>query len=428
MPRSTLILFDDAIARGWEPFALTRPAGELLFGTMTLRERAERVFGTPCAFHLSADHLRGFEEEGAPPVATLDAADRDVDRIFFLSRAVPELGTGLDRASDAMADGDAGAPGISESGPIVIQDRVVGWVARAGDPAPTPDQLLDPAASDPGNGARLPGRVLRNVWDLIGGNDEQIAADVEALHADARQPDLPAGVHCWGDHPVVLEDDVALEPGCALDASAGPIWLARGVTVRAFTRLAGPAYIGRDTQLLGGSIESISTGPVCKLRGELSVTVCLGYTNKQHDGHMGHAYLGRWVNLGAETTNSDLKNNYGTIRMWTPAGDTDTGEMKLGCLLGDHVKTGIGLLLNTGTVVGAGSNLYGAAMPPKFVPPFSWGTGEELIEYRLEKFLEVAEVAMGRRGVTLSEDGRKQLSAAWERGRAEWGTRSGEGV
>jgi hypothetical protein len=128
------------------------------------------------------------------------------------------------------------------------------------------------------------------------------------------------------------------------------------------------------------------------------------------------------VNLGAETTNSDLKNNYSTIRLWTPDGEEDTGSIKMGCLLGDHVKTGIGLLLNTGTVVGAGSNLWGALLPPKYVPPFSWGSGSELTEYRLDRFLQVAERAMGRRGVQLSEATRAQLGKAWERSAAERGT------
>ena len=123
------------------------------------------------------------------------------------------------------------------------------------------------------------------------------------------------------------------------------------------------------------------------------------------------------MNLGAETTNSDLKNNYSTIRLWTPEGDTDTGEIKVGCFLGDHVKTGIGLLLNTGTVVGAGSNLFGAAMPPKYVPPFSWGTGEDLSAYRADKFVEVAARAMERRKVPLGDGARSQLMAAWQRAR-----------
>jgi UDP-N-acetylglucosamine diphosphorylase/glucosamine-1-phosphate N-acetyltransferase len=415
--RTTLVLFDDAVARQWEPFASTRPAGELLFGALTLRERAERVLGGMCELHLSDEHLRSFDEAGAPPVGDVDDVPRDVDRFYLLSRAV----LGWDAAS-AWRD-------QRRAGPIAIGGTIVGWYSPAGDPPPPDEFFLQPSArTDSSVAVALPGRILDHVWDLVARNAEQIASDVVALRPDRGAQELPAGVLHWGDHPLILQEGVMLEPGCALDTSAGPIWLAPDVLVRAFTRLAGPAYIGPSSQLLGGSIDAVSVGPVCRIRGEISTSVCLGYTNKQHDGHIGHAYLGRWVNLGAGTNNSDLKNNYGTIRIWTPDGERDTGEIKMGSLLGDHVKTGIGLLFNTGTVVGAGSNLYGAAMPPKFVPPFSWGTGAELVEYRLDKFLEVAERAMGRRGVHLTEAAREQLNAAWTRGRSNWGTGSGKRV
>jgi UDP-N-acetylglucosamine diphosphorylase / glucose-1-phosphate thymidylyltransferase / UDP-N-acetylgalactosamine diphosphorylase / glucosamine-1-phosphate N-acetyltransferase / galactosamine-1-phosphate N-acetyltransferase len=413
MPGPALILFDDDAAARWQPFALTRPAGELLFGTLTLRARAEEALGLSCALHLAEPHLIGFGEEGAPPVAAHGDAPREGDRLFLLSRFVP-----------AWEGGREWVAGLREAGPVRSGGRVVGWYSPAGDDPPGAGFLRDPGRQGSGGGgADVPGRLLEHVWELISGNPEQIGVDVRARFPDAQTPALPPGVHHWGDHPLVLDPTAELEPGCALDTSGGPIWLDRGARVRAFSRLAGPAYIGPDSAVLGGSVEAVSVGPVCKVRGELAESVCLGYTNKQHDGHMGHAYLGRWVNLGAETTNSDLKNNYGTIRIWTPEGPQDTGEIKLGCLLGDHVKTGIGLLLNTGTVVGAGSNLYGAAMPPTFVPPFSWGTGEELTEYRVDKFLEVAERAMGRRQVELSEAQREQLRRAWERGRADAGTR-----
>ena len=406
----SLILFDDETARGWEPFALTRPAGELLFGALLLRARAERVLGARAALHLAADHLLGFEEAGAPPVAPLDATPADGDRLFWLSRAVPAWGDDVPRA---LAE--------RRPGPLAIDGSVVGWYAPEGTPAPPRAFLDHPEGGAPGLDAAppidVPGRVLRHVWDLVSCAADQITADVEALHPGAGAPELGPGVHHWGSHPLVIGKDVRIEPGAVFDTDDGPIWLDDGSTVRAFTRLCGPAYVGPGSVLLGGTMECIALGPVCKVRGELSTSTCLGYTNKQHDGHMGHAYLGRWVNLGAETTNSDLKNNYGTIRMWTPAGEVDTGEIKLGSLLGDHVKTGIGLLLNTGTVVGAGSNLFGAAMPPRYVPPFSWGSGAELVEYRADKFLEVAEVAMGRRNVPLTEGLREQLRRAWVRGR-----------
>jgi UDP-N-acetylglucosamine diphosphorylase / glucose-1-phosphate thymidylyltransferase / UDP-N-acetylgalactosamine diphosphorylase / glucosamine-1-phosphate N-acetyltransferase / galactosamine-1-phosphate N-acetyltransferase len=414
MPTPDLILFDDAAAQAWEPFALTRPAGELLFGTLTLRARSERALGIRCVAHLAADHLAGFEEAGAPPVRRFADAPASGDRLFLLSRVVVERG-----------DSNQLVGRLKEPGPVQIDGQTAGWFAPDGTPAPSADFFRNPAVADPpsgGGGAiSLAGRLLERVWQLISENPEQIARDIAKRFPDPAPPSLPAGVHRLGDGAVVLGEGVQIEPGVVLDTRGGPIWLDADVQVRAFTRLAGPAYVGPGSSILGGPVETVSIGPVCKVRGELAESICLGYSNKQHDGHMGHAYLGRWVNLGAETTNSDLKNNYGTIRIWTPDGDTDTGVIKLGCLLGDHVKTGIGLLFNTGTVVGAGSNLFGAAMPPKFVPPFSWGSGSELTEYRVDKFLEVAERALGRRGVKLSAGMRGVLEAAWKRSRSEDG-------
>ena len=409
MPELSIILCDDRVARDWEPFALTRPVGELLYGALTFRERAERVFGGRCVGHFGAAHLTGFEEGGAPGVENDPEAYRAGARLFWLSRALPAWG-----AREGWRTPD-------RSGPVALGGVLVGWFSAPGDPPPSEEFLLDPADAEPELAvvASVEGSVLDRVWELVPHCHEQAALDIEALHGGRGAAELPPGVHQWGRHPVVLGEGSRLEPGCALDTTDGPIWLDAGATVRAFTRLAGPTYVGRDSTILGGAVGPVSIGPVCRIRGEIAESVCLGYTNKQHDGHIGHAYLGRWVNLGAETTNSDLKNNYGTIRLWTPRGEEDTGAIKMGCLLGDHVKTGIGLLLNTGTVVGAGSNLYGAVLPPRFVPPFSWGSGENLTEYRLEKFLEVAGRAMARRKVDLSAGTREQLGRAWERSR-EW--------
>ena len=202
-----------------------------------------------------------------------------------------------------------------------------------------------------------------------------------------------------------------IAPGVVLDTRHGPIRLDDGVVVEPFTRLVGPAYVGHDTILLGGPFDAISIGPVCKVHGEVEESVILGYSNKAHDGFLGHAYLGMWVNLGALTTNSDLKNNYGDVRLWTPAGEADTGSRKIGCFLGDHVKTAIGTLLNTGTVVEAGSNIFGG-MPPKYVPPFSWGAPDSV--YDIDRFLETAAIVLGRRDVVLTDSQRDLLQAAFD--------------
>ena len=405
MVELTLYLFDDGAARRWEPFALTRPIGELLLGAHTFRARAELLFGARCAGHVSAEHLLGFDEPYAARVVAAHSIGKDRPRLFLSSRAVLDWDVRIDareRATLLSTDGD-----------------VVGLFLPAGAPTPAEDWFVAPAV-DGGHVQHVSGRVLRWPWNLVAENAAQVVRDYERGHSAEAEPAVPRfDAIGYSAGALRVGDNVTIEPNVVLDFSHGPIWLDDGVTVRSFTRLAGPAYVGPGSTLLGGPYEAISIGPVCRVHGEVEESIVLGYSNKAHAGFLGHAYLGRWVNLGAMTTNSDLKNNYGTIRMWTPDGETDTGLIKLGCLIGDHVKTGIGALLNTGTVIGAGSNLYGTDMPPKYVPPFSWGSGAELVPYDPEKFLDVTQTVMKRREVALSADMTRVLRAAWRLAREQ---------
>ena len=284
--------------------------------------------------------------------------------------------------------------------------------------SPPPEFFLEPQPLRGSNTILLEGELLDGPWDFMARNGHRLREDIPHLFLEGGIRDLP-GSHIIGEGLLSLGREVEVEPGSVFDLREGPIRLSDGVRVCCHTRLAGPAFVGPGTTVLGGVLSEVSLGPVCKVRGEVESTVVLGYTNKAHDGFLGHAYLGRWVNLGALTTNSDLKNNYGLIRVAGPDGPRETGLMKAGCFLGDHVKTGIGTLLNTGTVVGTGSNLFGDRMPPTWVPPFSWGSGEDLTEYRLEKFLEVAATVMERRGVRLTEGSISVLRRAWEDSRAQ---------
>jgi UDP-N-acetylglucosamine diphosphorylase/glucosamine-1-phosphate N-acetyltransferase len=260
------------------------------------------------------------------------------------------------------------------------------------------------------------GTVLEAPWDLMAGNGRQLAEDIPGFFPGYAADELP-GCHILGDGLLSLGSDVTVEPGSVFDVRNGPIRLSDDVVVKAHTRMEGPTFVGPGTTVLGGSISEASFGPVCKIRGEVECSVVLGYSNKAHDGFIGHTYVGRWVNLGAFTTNSDLKNNYGHVRVGGADGPLDTGLMKVGCFLGDHVKTGIGTLLNTGTTVGAGSNIFGGQMPPTYVPPFSWGTGPELTTFHRDKFLDVAARAMERRGIRLDAEMAGVLSRAWENSR-----------
>jgi UDP-N-acetylglucosamine diphosphorylase / glucose-1-phosphate thymidylyltransferase / UDP-N-acetylgalactosamine diphosphorylase / glucosamine-1-phosphate N-acetyltransferase / galactosamine-1-phosphate N-acetyltransferase len=393
-----LYLFDDAIAQDWQPFALTRPAGELLFGTQTFRARAERLVGLKCAGHIAAAHLAGFDEPGAAPVVVSASIATTEPRVFIRSRAV------IDSAASLPLQ-------TSRTTVIRAGGLVVGLIVPAGEPNPDAAFFAEPELALRSDGIDVRARMIERVWDLVLENAEQIRRDFAAAGAATDNPAMDTIAFTPGQ--LRLGRNVMIEPHTVFDFSHGAIWLDDDVTVRAFTRLAGPAYVGRGSTLLGGPYDAVSIGPVCRVHGELEESIVLGYSNKAHDGFLGHAYLGRWVNLGAMTTNSDLKNNYGTIRMWTPAGEADTGSIKMGCLLGDHVKLGIGSLINTGTVIGAGSNLFGTEMPPKYVPPFSWGSGSDLGTYDVDKFLAVTATVMGRRKVTLSDDARAMLRGVW---------------
>jgi UDP-N-acetylglucosamine diphosphorylase/glucosamine-1-phosphate N-acetyltransferase len=404
----SLYFIDDGTARSWEPFSLTRPAGELLFGTFLLRERGEKYWGAPCQGHLTSESLRGFLEPGSPPVVGLEGIPSDRPRILQSSRAAlvgsppPHL----------VESGQAG-PALKETVTLRVGGQVAGWVLPAGAPNPGPENIMEGVALPASREIELEGTVLGAPWDLMAENARQLEEDIPRFFPGYAVDELP-GCHILGNELVSMGSGVVVEPGSVFDATGGPIRLSDGVVVRAHTRVAGPAFIGPGCTVLGGSLEEVSIGPISKVRGEIESSVILGYSNKAHDGFLGHAYLGRWVNLGALTTNSDLKNNYGPVRVGSRHGPRDTGLMKVGCFLGDHVKTGIGTLLNTGTVVGTGSNIFGGGMPPAYVPPFSWGAGEDLTEFRLEKFLEVATRAMGRRGMVLDEGMAEVLERAWE--------------
>jgi UDP-N-acetylglucosamine diphosphorylase/glucosamine-1-phosphate N-acetyltransferase len=239
-----------------------------------------------------------------------------------------------------------------------------------------------------------------------------LASDIPVIGARlvSRDAGALALVHIVGAHPVFVEDGAVVEPLVLLDAQLGPLLVRRGAQVQAFTRLVGPCFVGADSVVHGGRVSGSSIGEQCRVHGEVSASVFFGQSNKAHDGFVGHSVMGRWSNLGAGTTTSNLKNSYGSVQMWTPGGTTDTGMQFLGALIGDHAKLAIGTLLMTGTVVGAGASVFGAASPGKVVPPFSWGGGDDAV-FALEKFLEVAERVQARRSAPVT-DGLKQVLAA----------------
>lgn len=422
---NVLYLYDDARARTFEPFALTRPASELRAGAEVIRARWEQLFGARATGAIAASHLVAFQEEGAPPVFPTGTVPGGA--ILANARCVTSLRVPA-RAVAAPADA-AGVRAWTCDGRIAAVRLAASLdVAALSNGTVALDELVPAGAAT----EAIDGRWLDAVWDLIRDLVPQLGEDIRTLVERARAPSprlgeqgegfvRPADAIVLGENGVFVESGAAIEPQVCFDTHGGPIYVARGASVRAFSRLGGPLFVGPDTQVLGGRVAASAFGETCRVHGEMSNSVMLSFTNKVHDGFVGHSYLGRWVNFGAGTTTSNLKNTYGNVALWTPAGVRDTGLQFLGTLAGDHAKTGIGLRLTTGTVLGAGANVYDR-MPPKAVPPFSWGGGPPYGRYRLDKFLEVAARVMERRGMMLSDGGRRQLAAAYEAGWRESGT------
>ncbi|HUK62322.1 MAG TPA: putative sugar nucleotidyl transferase, partial [Dongiaceae bacterium] len=237
-------------------------------------------------------------------------------------------------------------------------------------------------------------RVIEHPWQLMEWNAEAITADLARLAAGQRG-DVHASVAFLGDGRVSVELGARVDPFCVIDARNGPVVVRRRALVGAHTVLVGPCVVGEGTQLLGGMIARTTIGRECRIAGEVEDCVWQGFVNKRHHGFVGHSVIGEWVNLGALTTTSDLKNNYGTVRVTVDGSELDTGATKIGSVIGAHVKTGIGTLLPTGAVVGTGANLFGGGrFAPKSVPSFGWWDGKTMIEHRLERFIRTAQTAM----------------------------------
>jgi UDP-N-acetylglucosamine diphosphorylase/glucosamine-1-phosphate N-acetyltransferase len=281
----------------------------------------------------------------------------------------------------------------------VNDDATVGWWVPAG-------TTWKEGAHEDWEAVELEGFLLHGAYDILTALEHFLVADVTDFINEGGDV-LPDECVVIGDPVDVILLGARVEPGVTFDVRNGAVVLEQYVYVKSGTRFEGPAYVGPGTEVLGGLIQSSVLGPRCRVRGEIADSVFLGYTNKAHDGFIGHSAIGRWVNLGADTVTSDLKNTYGNVRLRLGDETIETHRQKLGTLMGDHVKTAIGTLLETGTVIGAGANVFGATRPPKYVPPFAWGTDGETMNG--DGFLTVASRVMPRRQVEVTDDVRRML-------------------
>lgn len=397
----------DPDRRPFWPLAALRPVADLLAGTRTFRARWEAMAGGPL------------------PVW----CDPEVTGSAFRSGRAPDL----NRWPEGIAEGATVAvstwvpPGEIANGDGPCEWRIgevaVGWRLDA---SAAGEIGADPPADAAALRSRLAGlglppreaggTFLDSIWSTMAANSDLLVTDARGFHGAESVSGVDPLVLLGDAGDLSVGADVAIGPFVVLDVRDGPIVLDEGARIEPHSVLRGPLYVGPGTTILGGEVGAgTSIGPRCKVRGEVEQTIVQGFANKAHDGFVGHSAIGEWVNLGADTITSDLKNTYGPVRVEGLEGTVDTGLLKVGAFLGDHVRTGIGTLLTTGARVGVASHVFGGrAVSPRLLPDFSWFDGRERTAVRWEPFERAATIAMGRRGQSLTGPERAMLRGLHE--------------
>lgn len=251
-------------------------------------------------------------------------------------------------------------------------------------------------------------RQIQHPWDIFKQNGLEIKQDFERIKSQGSSEKIQdAYTRVYNEKQLWIGKNFKCR-AAVLNAEDGPIVIGNDVEIQEGAVIRGPVYIGDGAVVnMGAKIRPDTTiGPLCKVGGELSNVVFFGHSNKAHDGFLGNSVIAEWCNLGADTNTSNLKNNYQPVSIYSyvEKGMVDTGQIFCGLLMGDHCKTGINSMFNTGTVMGIAVNVYDSSFPPKFIPSFSWGTGHGGFEtYKFEKFLETERLVMARRKKELSQ-------------------------
>jgi UDP-N-acetylglucosamine diphosphorylase/glucosamine-1-phosphate N-acetyltransferase len=392
-------LFEDALVSDLRPLTLTRPAFDLLCGCSTLAEKQLRHVGAGRVGALVRPHLADVAREDHPEWAVNDPAWLGGAGVVLLNARWLPPGEG---PADSFASPGVGVVGGEVAFAVLGPEQARELATRGLDECL--EGLQSALPSRPAGG-----RMVHYLWELVERAGDEVARDAWHL--------APAWRYKHGGLPAVVgpadrlmvDESARIDPYVVADTTGGPVVIDREAMVTAFTRLEGPCYVGPRAQVSGAKVRAgTCLGPQCRIGGEVEASVVLGHSNKVHDGFLGHAYVGEWVNLGAGTHNSDLRNDYGDVSVCVGGWMVRSGRPKVGCFLGDHTKAGLGVLLNTGTHVGAfGHLLPGGGLLPKYVPPFASVWNGVLREAGdLEALLETAAKVMRRRGRELSPERR----------------------
>ncbi len=383
-----LYIYENQHARDLDPISLTRPVFDLRTGESSFLERIMRKFPGEAISLFVREEMEELCRESYPD--TVVNPNLVEDGVWLLGNVLWQ-GEDLDKIIN-------GSFGFYYHDKILIGAKIPketgnGWLKLGG---PVFSDLT--ACFPTGELQSVPCRFL---WTILEHLPQSLLAASQLLHRN--DTPKPTGYHVINPEKVIISEETVIQPGVVLDASQGPIIIEKSVKIYGNSILEGPLFIGEHTLVKPlTQIKNSAIGPQCKVGGELNTVILQSYTNKVHEGHLGDAYLGSWVNLGAGTINSNLKNNYAPVKVQVNKRSVETRNIHIGCFLGDHVKTAIGTKLNTGTIVGPGAMVVSEGFPPKTIRPFTWFVGGKHRRVLWEKFIETAKIVNERRRTQLT--------------------------
>jgi UDP-N-acetylglucosamine diphosphorylase / glucose-1-phosphate thymidylyltransferase / UDP-N-acetylgalactosamine diphosphorylase / glucosamine-1-phosphate N-acetyltransferase / galactosamine-1-phosphate N-acetyltransferase len=397
---SSICIFEDDGYRTLYPLTHFRASYDLRCGINTLFDKLVRAYPRNNVYLLCREYLLGATKK-AHPGAMVGKVGKEHSVLFLNGRL-------LCRADIAKSIPVSGVDEVFECEGVIVAARLSkGNLELVANSAFTTDiaQFLSPIRHT-AKTTQISLKLINYFFDLIEANKDEIKNDFSYLtRGGVSRGRLHPSVAMYQKGSIFIDDGVEIDAFVTLDARNGPIYISKGVTILPNSRVEGPCFLGERTSVATGTSlrEGVSAGPDCRLGGEIGATIFQGRSNKSHYGFLGNSYICEWVNLGAGVTNSNLKNNYGTIRVRVGDADIDSGKIFLGCAIGDHTKIAIGSLINTGSVIGVVTAVFGGRLMPKFLPSFSWGEARQLERYDVEKAISTAKAVMTRRKVEFSD-------------------------
>jgi UDP-N-acetylglucosamine diphosphorylase/glucosamine-1-phosphate N-acetyltransferase len=371
-----LILFDDPDAQGnLLPLTFTRPVAEIRVGILTISEKWRLYFDSTPSYSTQDYLAKKFQKKITSDNLWINGAVCPDEKLVGTIKNL-KLGDAIYRNSRVVA-----VRTNDDELPEVITGKVTEYA----------NEIV----------------LIDQPWKIFQNNGKQIRADYKLITTNRKSASIKdSHTKTYNEGNIFIEEGVALH-AAILNAENGPIYLGKNSQVQEGAIIRGPFALGEESIInMGGKMRADTTvGPFCKIGGEVSNSVLFGYSNKAHDGFLGNSVLGEWCNLGADTNTSNLKNNYDNVKLWsyTKNGFMDIGQPNCGLIMGDHSKSGINTMFNTGTVVGVSSNIFGGGYPRNFIPSFQWGGASGFVTYQFEKAMETAGRMMARRNIILDE-------------------------